>query len=100
VNLAQVLKKYDDTEIMVQGHTDNTGSDSHNRKLSDNRAESVAEALEKNGVKSGRIDEEGMGETQPVADNGTESGRQANRRVEVAIWANDKLKKAAKDGKI
>ena len=99
-NLAQVLKKYDDTEIMVQGHTDNTGSDSHNMKLSDNRAESVGKALQRNGVKSGRIDEQGLGETQPVADNGTESGRQANRRVEVAIWANDKLKKAAKDGKI
>jgi outer membrane protein OmpA-like peptidoglycan-associated protein len=99
-NLAQVLKKYDDTEIMVQGHTDNTGTADHNMRLSGRRAESVGEALQHNGVKSGRIDEKGLGETQPAADNGSASGRQENRRVEVAIWANDKLKKAAKDGKI
>ncbi|MDB5105485.1 MAG: outer membrane protein/peptidoglycan-associated protein [Fibrobacteres bacterium] len=99
-NLAQVLNKYDDTEIMVQGHTDNSGSKEHNMKLSDKRADSVGDALKADGVKSGRIDETGMGETQPVADNGSASGRQANRRVEVAIWANDKLKRAAADGKI
>lgn len=99
-NLAQVLNKYDDTEIMVQGHTDNTGTSDHNMRLSGRRAESVGEALQRDGVKSGRIDEKGLGETQPVADNGSTTGRQENRRVEVAIWANDKLKKAAKDGKI
>jgi outer membrane protein OmpA-like peptidoglycan-associated protein len=97
-NLAKVLNKYDDTEIMVQGHTDNTGKDDHNQVLSENRAASVGSALKGDGVKSGRIAQSGMGETQPVADNGTAAGRQANRRVEVAIWANDKLKKAAKEG--
>ena len=100
VDLARVLKKYDDTEIMVQGHTDATGSDSHNKSLSVERAESVGDYLKSNGVKSGRIDESGHGEESPVADNSTESGRQANRRVEVAIWANDQLKKAASDGTI
>lgn len=100
VNLAQVLQKYADTEILVQGHTDSTGSDKHNLKLSGNRAEAVGSFLSSNGVKSGRIDEEGMGESLPVADNGSASGRQANRRVEVAIWANEKLKKAAKAGTI
>jgi outer membrane protein OmpA-like peptidoglycan-associated protein len=99
-NLARVLNKYDDTEVMVQGHTDNTGSDDHNLALSKERANSVSRVLKKDGVKSGRIDESGLGETSPVADNGSASGRQANRRVEVAIWANDKLKKAAADGKI
>lgn len=99
-NLADVLKKYDDTEIMVQGHTDNTGASGHNLKLSERRADSVADMLKSDGVKGGRIDESGVGETQPVASNGTADGRQANRRVEVAIWANEKLKTAAKDGKI
>ncbi|MEO7956810.1 MAG: OmpA family protein [Fibrobacteria bacterium] len=99
-NLARVLNKYDDTEVMVQGHTDNTGSDDHNLALSRERANSVSRVLKNDGVKSGRIDESGLGETSPVSDNGSASGRQANRRVEVAIWANDKLKKAAADGKI
>ena len=100
VELARVLNKYPDTEIMVQGHTDASGSDDHNLSLSRSRAESVGGFLVNNGVKGGRIDESGLGETSPVADNGSADGRQANRRVEVAIWANDKLKEAAKDGKI
>jgi outer membrane protein OmpA-like peptidoglycan-associated protein len=99
-NLAKVLNKYDDTEILVQGHTDNTGSDDHNRVLSQRRAASVGSELRGDGVKGGRIDESGMGEQHPVADNGTAAGRQANRRVEVAIWANEKLKKAAKEGRM
>ena len=100
VELARVLNKYDDTEIMVQGHTDATGGDQHNLALSKDRAQAVGGYLQNKGVKSGRIDESGLGETAPVADNGSESGRQANRRVEVAIWANDKLKRAAEDGTI
>ena len=100
VELARVLNKYDDTEIMVQGHTDATGGDQHNLALSKDRAHSVGGFLQQKGVKSGRIDESGLGETSPVADNGSEAGRQANRRVEVAIWANDKLKRAAEDGTI
>jgi outer membrane protein OmpA-like peptidoglycan-associated protein len=99
-NLAEVLNKYDDTNVMVQGHTDSTGPDQHNQLLSDRRAESVGQLLKSDGVKGGRITESGMGEAHPVADNGTAAGRQANRRVEVAIWANEKLKKAAADGKI
>ncbi|MBW8888120.1 MAG: OmpA family protein [Fibrobacteres bacterium] len=99
-NLAKVLNKYPDTEIMVQGHTDSTGKDDYNLSLSEKRAGSVGSELVGSGVKRGRITESGMGEKSPVADNGTASGRQANRRVEVAIWANDKLKKAAEDGKL
>jgi outer membrane protein OmpA-like peptidoglycan-associated protein len=98
-NLAKVLNKYKDTEIMVQGHTDSTGSDKHNLKLSEERAASVGKDLIGNGVAQSRIAESGKGEEAPVADNGTAVGRQANRRVEVAIWANDKLKEAAKEGK-
>lgn len=100
VELARVLNKYDDTEIMVQGHTDASGSDDHNMSLSKSRAQSVGGFLQGKGVKSGRIEESGHGEASPVAGNESESGRQANRRVEVAIWANDKLKKAAEDGNI
>ena len=99
-NLAKVLNKYSDTEIMVQGHTDSTGKDDYNLSLSERRAGSVGGELVGSGVKRGRIAESGMGEKSPVADNGTAAGRQANRRVEVAIWANDKLKKAAEDGKL
>ena len=99
-NLAKVLQKYKDTEIMVQGHTDSTGPDQHNLKLSEKRAESVGQLLKSDGVQGGRITQSGMGEGHPVADNGSTDGRQANRRVEVAIWANEKLKAAAKDGTI
>jgi outer membrane protein OmpA-like peptidoglycan-associated protein len=98
-NLSRVLNKYNDTQIMVQGHTDNTGTEAHNLTLSKERAGSVGHSLTSDGVKSGRIEESGMGESQPVSDNGSVSGRQANRRVEVAIWADEKLKKAAADGK-
>lgn len=97
-NLAHVLNKYKDTEIMVQGYTDSTGSAQYNQKLSQERAGSVGSVLRGDGVQSGRITESGMGEEHPAADNGTAAGRQANRRVEVAIWANDKLKEAAKEG--
>ncbi len=97
-DLARVLNKYADTEIMVQGHTDASGSDDHNLALSRSRAQSVGGFLQGKGVKGSRIEESGLGETSPVADNGTAAGRQANRRVEVAIWANEKLKRAAKDG--
>lgn len=98
--LAKTLQKYNDTNILVQGHTDNTGSADYNQKLSEARAMSVSRELKTDGVMGGRIDVEGMGEAQPVADNATEAGRQANRRVEVAITANQKLKKAAEQGRI
>ncbi len=98
--LAKTLNKYGDTQIMVQGNTDSTGSEKHNQKLSEERAGSVGHYLMEGGVKSGRITESGMGEKNPVADNGTSEGRQENRRVEVAIWANEKLKAAAKNGTI
>jgi len=99
-NLATTLQKYDDTEILVQGHTDATGSSGHNQTLSEGRAMGVSRELRGRGIQAQRIQVEGMGETQPAADNESDLGRQANRRVEVAIYANEKLKKAAKDGRI
>ena len=97
-SLATTLKKYPDTNVLVEGHTDNTGTDAINQPLSVNRAQSVASSLTTQGVASSRITTQGYGSSQPVGDNATEAGRQANRRVEVAIFANDKMKKAAEKG--
>jgi len=94
--LAKILNKYEDTEILVEGHTDSTGGDEHNRDLSIRRAQSVATHLTTQQVIATRFTVMGYGETQPVGDNGTADGRQANRRVELAIFANDKLKGVAK----
>ncbi len=99
-NLASTLKKYEDTNILIEGHTDSQGSDQYNQNLSEERAESVAEALTKLGIRNIRINEIGYGEEQPVADNSTAEGRQQNRRVEVAIFANEELKEAAEEGDI
>jgi outer membrane protein OmpA-like peptidoglycan-associated protein len=97
-NLAKILNKYPDTNILVEGDTDNTGSEDYNLKLSERRAQSVANYLMGRGVAGSRISNVGMGESNPIASNDTDYDRQQNRRVEVAIFANDKLKKAAENG--
>ena len=93
--LARILQKYDDTNIMIEGHTDATGSDQHNMDLSVRRASSVGTFLAVQNVARDRLNAIGYGEIRPIASNETTDGRQQNRRVEVAIWANDDLKKAA-----
>jgi len=93
--LSRILNKYEDTNIMLVGHTDSTGTPEYNQGLSERRADSVANYLATQNVNSARFTTEGYGESQPVATNDTEAGRAQNRRVEVAIWANDKLKKVA-----
>jgi outer membrane protein OmpA-like peptidoglycan-associated protein len=98
--LAETLKKYDDTNILVEGHTDATGSDSYNQSLSERRAQSVMDYATSIGVDRSRFQIKGYGESQPVASNDTEAGRRENRRVEVAIFANEELKKAARDGEL
>lgn len=95
-DLAAILNKYADTEVLIEGHTDATGSDESNLTLSRNRAQSVANYLESLQVAPTRFTIMGYGEAQPIADNETEAGRAANRRVELAIMANDKLKGVAK----
>ena len=95
--LAKILNKYSDTNILIEGHTDNTGSDDHNMNLSKNRAQSVAFNLATLEVKSVRFSIAGFGETQPIVTNDTPEGRQKNRRVDIAVLANDKLKKAAQE---
>lgn len=93
--LAQILNKYSDTEILIEGHTDATGSAEYNMTLSRNRADAVARYLERQQVMPTRFTLMAYGEEQPIADNTTVDGRTANRRVELAIFANDKLKKEA-----
>jgi outer membrane protein OmpA-like peptidoglycan-associated protein len=94
-NLAVILNKYPDTNILLEGHTDATGTDEYNLELSKLRAQAVSNYLAGRQVSPTRFTIMGYGESQPIATNDTEEGRQQNRRVEVAIYANDKLKKVA-----
>ena len=73
--------------VVVSGYTDNTGNDNINIPLSQNRANSVAQYLKNKGVPSTRINSQGYGSSNPIADNGTAAGREQNRRVELSIYA-------------
>jgi len=84
-DVARVLGQYDRTYIDIYGHTDAIGSDAYNQGLSERRAVAVADYLVTHGVKGARIATRGFGKTQPVANNATEEGRAANRRVEIKI---------------
>ena len=95
--LAKILNKYPDTNILIEGHTDDTGTDDYNLALSKDRSQSVASYLATVEVQSARFSITGYGETQPIVTNDTTEGRQKNRRVDIAILANDKLKKAAQE---
>jgi outer membrane protein OmpA-like peptidoglycan-associated protein len=83
--LGDILAKYPEDRIRVQGHTDSTGSISHNEELSMRRAQSVREVLVSRGVKPDQMLVEGVGEARPIADNTTSTGRAKNRRVELHI---------------
>ncbi|MES9852743.1 MAG: OmpA family protein [Candidatus Thiodiazotropha sp. L084R] len=83
--LAAFLQEYPDKTVLVEGHTDNVGTDEFNMDLSERRALSVKEALVQVGVDSSRIDTLGLGETSPITDNSTSAGRLKNRRVEIVI---------------
>lgn len=95
-NLATSMKNNPETNILIVGHTDATGSDAYNYTLSDRRAGSVKSYAAAQGISSSRLTTQGRGETEPIADNSTEPGRSKNRRVEVVIVANDRLKAEAK----
>jgi outer membrane protein OmpA-like peptidoglycan-associated protein len=97
--LGGILNKYPDTKIVIEGHTDSDGSDSYNMDLSQKRAQSVANYLADQDVIPTRFTTMGYGESQPVAENSTVEGKAQNRRVEIAIFANDKLKHAAEEKK-
>ena len=92
------LSEHSDTDLMIIGHTDNTGTDRVNNPLSYNRAASVRSFLAGQGVSSSRMKVEGKGSYEPVADNSTAAGRRENRRVEVYILPSKAMVKAAHDG--
>ena len=98
--VAGVFVKYPETNILIEGHTDNTGAADYNMELSKKRAYSVTEYLQSKGVSTNRMDVKWYGETQPKYPNTTDANRALNRRVEVAITADDQMKQEAKDGKL
>ncbi|MGB8953702.1 MAG: OmpA family protein [Candidatus Aminicenantales bacterium] len=95
--MARILNKYADTNVLIEGHTDSTGSEEHNLALSRMRAQSVGNYLAILEVNASRFSTMGYGESQPVATNDTPDGRQLNRRVDIAVMANEKLKKIAQE---
>ncbi len=80
-----VLKEYDKTRVNILGHTDSSGSASYNQLLSEKRATAVADHLLKNKLPYSRVQTRGLGETQPMASNSNQSGREQNRRVELIL---------------
>jgi len=90
--LIEVFKEYPDTNLLIVGHTDNKGSQSYNLPLSQKRAQSVRDYLVSKGISSSRLTSQGKGLEEPIADNNTDQGRAQNRRVEIAITANEKMK--------
>jgi len=84
-SVSKVLVEFDQTVVEVAGHTDSTGSDAYNQSLSERRANSVAAYLRSQSIDGQRLLALGAGEQRPVADNSTDSGRQANRRVEITM---------------
>jgi outer membrane protein OmpA-like peptidoglycan-associated protein len=94
-NLAESLKKYGDTEVLIVGHTDATGSDTYNQGLSERRAASAARYLVTQGVTNTRMRTTGRGELEPIDSNDTPSGQALNRRVEIVIVAGESMKRQA-----
>ena len=96
--LAKSLENYDNTNVLVVGHTDNTGAEDYNQTLSERRASAAANYMAMKGIATSRLSINGFGETKPVADNGTPEGRRENRRVEVAIFASDEYRESLESG--
>lgn len=97
---SEVLNKYPDTNLFINGHTDDTGSDEINQKLSEKRAASVSNFLTSQNVAATRLTVTGFGETQPLVENTSVANRALNRRVEVIVNANADLVKAAQSGEL
>ncbi|MFU8811617.1 MAG: OmpA family protein [Balneolaceae bacterium] len=87
--LATILNRDDDTMLLIVGHTDSVGDENYNLGLSERRARSAATFMIEQGLPASRVEVEGRGEYEPIANNDTEAGRQENRRVEVAIFASE-----------
>ncbi|KAB1154303.1 OmpA family protein [Flavobacterium luteum] len=97
--LVKVFNEYPDTNIVIYGYTDSTGSADHNLKLSRERATSVKNYLSNQGLLASRFSINGLGIADPIASNDTPQGRSQNRRVEFAITANEKMIQEAQEGK-
>lgn len=95
-SLIDILNKYPDTDIVIQGHTDDKGSESYNQSLSERRAMAVNNYLVSNNIRNSRVKTVGYGESAPKYTNDTEEGRAQNRRVEFLITANEKMKEDAR----
>ncbi len=94
--LVKIFNEYGETNVLVEGHTDDKGSDSYNLSLSERRAETVGNYLKNDGIASSRLTIKWYGESQPKVENTGDANRAENRRVEFAITANDKMKEEAK----
>jgi outer membrane protein OmpA-like peptidoglycan-associated protein len=84
-SIVMFMEKNPSTRIEISGHTDNTGREAHNLRLSENRADAVAEYVVDKGIETSRVSFNGYGSSRPIAENETESGRRKNRRVEILI---------------
>lgn len=93
--LADIFKEYPKSNVLVEGHTDSAGPEDYNWGLSQKRAESVTDYLVAQGIDKSRFTTKWYGENQPKATNETAEGKAKNRRVELAIVANDELKEEA-----
>jgi len=100
MKFANILNEYPDTDITIEGHTDNRGAYEYNLNLSKKRAESVNNYLKMQQVSGDRIVTNGYSFDRPIADNTTEEGRAKNRRVEILITASDDLIEKAEKGEI
>lgn len=98
--LADILKKYPESNILITGHTDSDGTEQYNKSLSERRAKSVSDYAMLQGISSSRLSIVGLGESEPAASNNTVEGKSQNRRVEIAIFANEELKAAAESGEL
>lgn len=87
-NLAASLRKYPNTQLLIVGHSDASGASDYNQALSQRRADAALRFLGQQSIGAGRIAASGRGESEPIATNDTEAGRQSNRRIEIAIYAN------------
>ena len=94
--LVASLDKYPNTDLLIVGHTDSLGTNEYNQTLSQRRATAAADYLVAQGVSRSRLNAVGRGETEPIAENGNETGRRLNRRVEVAIYANEAARKQSR----
>jgi outer membrane protein OmpA-like peptidoglycan-associated protein len=94
--LVQIFNEYPQTNILVEGHTDDKGTEEYNMSLSQRRASAVGNYLKSNGIAASRLTIKWYGEAQPKVDNSSDANRAENRRVEFGITANEKMKEDAK----